>query len=467
MATILVVDDNDTVRDGISTVMHKLGHRCVSASGGAAALQAFRAEAGAVDLVITDLKMEPMDGMQLLQELRTLSKDVMAIMITAHGNVPTAVEAMRNGAWDFIEKPFSVDLLRNKVGRAIEVVQERRQSSRLVAENAWLREQITGGSGALDRMIGASAAMEKVSRLIRKVAPTDSTVHIFGESGTGKELVASAVHELSSRRNGPFVKVNCGAIPDNLLESELFGHEKGAFTDAVRRHAGRFELAEGGTLFLDEVGDISTAMQVKLLRVLQEKTYERVGGDKTLVADVRVVTATNRDLQAEVAAGRFREDLYYRLHIIPITLPPLRERREDVDALVVHFIQKLAARTRSTVTGVTDAAARALRGYAWPGNVRQLENVIEQALVFAEGDLIDVSDLPPAVTGEVRQDLLELPSDDRPLPEVLEELERQLIVRALRKAGGVKTETARILGIKTPTLYYKLEKYGLADLSES
>jgi two-component system, NtrC family, response regulator HydG len=467
MATILVVDDNETVRDGVATVMHRLGHQCVTAATGEAALKQFLADPSAIDLTITDLRMDGMDGMKLLAELRAAHPTAMVMMITAHGNVPTAVEAMRSGAWDFVEKPFSVDLLRNKVGRALEVLQERRQAVKLSQENQYLREQVLGTGSSLDRIIGSSPSMDRVFRLIRKVAPTDSTVHIYGESGTGKELVATAIHELSSRAKGPFVKVNCGALTDSLLESELFGHEKGAFTDAMRRHVGRFELAEGGTLFLDEIGDISTAMQVKLLRVLQERTYERVGGDKTMTADVRVVTATNRDLQAEVATGKFREDLYYRLHIIPLTLPPLRERREDVQLLVEHFIHKLAPRTRSAVRSVTPTALEAMQRYGWPGNVRQLENIVEQALVFAEGDAIEFADLPAAVTGQARLDVLELPSDERPLPEVLEDLERQLIVRALRKAGGVKTETARILGIKTPTLYYKLEKYGLAEASES
>ena len=467
MATILVVDDNETVRDGVATVMHRLGHRCVTAATGEAALKEFQTDPAAFDLTITDLRMDGMDGMTLLAALRAARPTAMVMMMTAHGNVPTAVEAMRCGAWDFVEKPFSVDLLRSKVSRALEVVQERRQADKLVHENSYLREQLMGAGSSLDRIIGASQCMERVFRLIRKVAPTDSTVHIYGESGTGKELVATAIHELSNRARGPFVKVNCGALTDSLLESELFGHEKGAFTDAVRRHVGRFELAEGGTLFLDEIGDISPAMQVRLLRVLQERTYERVGGDKTMNADLRVVTATNRDLQAEVAAGRFREDLYYRLHIIPLTLPPLRERSEDIPSLVAHFIHKLAPRTRSSVRGITPDALAAMQRYAWPGNVRQLENVVEQALVFAEGDAIEVADLPPAVVGEVRADVLELPSDARALPEVLEDLERQLIMRALRKAAGVKTETARILGIKTPTLYYKLEKYGMADASES
>jgi two-component system response regulator HydG len=289
-------------------------------------------------------------------------------------------------------------------------------------------------------------------------------VHVFGESGTGKELVASAIHELSPRRDGPFVKVNCGAIQDTLLESELFGHEKGAFTDAVKRRVGRFELADGGTLFLDEIGDITPAMQVKLLRVLQERTFDRVGGEKPVTVDVRVITATNKDLQAEVAAGRFREDLYYRLSIIPLHLPSLRERRADIPQLAQHFLARLARRTRSRATGFRDEALAALQSYSWPGNVRELENVVEQVLVFAEDPLIGVKDLPGHILGGARSDSLAIPEGERSLPELLDDLERQLILRAYERAGGVKTETARLLGIKTPALYYKLEKYGIGEI---
>ncbi len=466
MATILVIDDNETVRDGVATVVHRMGHRAITAPGGQQGIDVFAADDEAVDVVITDLKMEPVDGMTVLREVRTVAPDAVVIVITAHGTVKTAVEAMQAGAFDFIEKPFPVDLLKTKVERALAVVEARRRGARLERENEVLRATLSGedSSPALERIVGSSAAMEKVFGLIRKVAPADSTVAIHGESGTGKELVASALHELSRRATGPFVRVNCGAIPDNLLESELFGHEKGAFTDAVKRRLGRFELADGGTIFLDEIGDISSSMQVKLLRVLQEQTFERVGGEKTISVDVRVVTATNRDLKAEVEAGRFREDLFYRLNIIPIRLPPLRERLDDIGPLATHFVGKLAKRTRSSVTRLTDDAVAAMRRYGWPGNVRELENAIEQALVFAEGDAIDVQDLPAQIAGAERDDLLALPEGDRTLPEILEDLERQLILRAYRKADGVKTETARLLGIKTPALYYKLDKYGIGEV---
>ncbi|MFT6398397.1 MAG: two-component system response regulator HydG, partial [Bradymonadia bacterium] len=349
MATVLVIDDNDTVRDGVATVLHRMGHRAIAAPGGQQGIDAYRSEDEDIDLVITDLKMEPVDGMQVLRTVTEINPDAIVVIITAHGTVKTAVEAMHAGAFDFIEKPFPVDLLKSKVKKALAVLEERKKVTRLERENEYLRDELGTNekSGGVESIIGSAPSMERVFQLLRKVAPTDSTVHIYGESGTGKELFASALHKLSSRASGPFVKVNCGAIPDNLLESELFGHEKGAFTDAVKRRIGRFELADGGTIFLDEIGDVSTAMQVKLLRVLQERTFERVGGEKTVEVDVRVVTATNKNLEEEVAAGNFREDLLYRLKIIPLDLPPLRDRQEDVPVLAQHFVQKLARRTRS------------------------------------------------------------------------------------------------------------------------
>jgi two-component system response regulator HydG len=294
------------------------------------------------------------------------------------------------------------------------------------------------------------------------VAPTDSSVLVCGESGTGKELVCRAIHSRSRRAAGPFIKVNCGAITETLLESELFGHEKGAFTGAIKRKLGRFELADGGTLFLDEIGDVSPAMQVKLLRALQERELERVGGEQTIKVDVRVLSATNKDLKQEVAAGRFREDLYYRLHIVPITLPPLRERREDIALLVRHFLDKLAPRTNPKVTGIDDDVLGRLMAYPWPGNVRELENVIEQSLVFSEGDRITLASLPVQLRGETGGgDALQVPRGEMSLPDILEDLEKQLILKAYEKAKGVKTETARLLGIKTSALYYKHEKYGI------
>ena len=298
---------------------------------------------------------------------------------------------------------------------------------------------------------------------IARVAPTNTTVLLTGESGTGKELAARAIHHRSRRSDGPFVKVNCAALADALLESELFGHEKGAFTGAVRRHLGRFELASGGTLFLDEVGDVSPAMQVRLLRVLQERKLERVGGERTIPVDVRVVAATNRDLTAAVAEGRFREDLYYRLHVVPLRMPALRERRDDIPLLVQHFVARMAPRVNPDVRGITGDAVARLMAHDWPGNVRELENALEQALVFAEGEVIDVASLPAHLRGEAapRGAALALPGESMSLPEILEDLERQLITRAFKEAGGVKAETARRLGVKPSALYYKLDKYGI------
>jgi two-component system, NtrC family, response regulator HydG len=296
------------------------------------------------------------------------------------------------------------------------------------------------------------------------VAPTDASVYIHGESGTGKELVARAIHARSKRAAGPFVKVNCGALTETLLESELFGHERGAFTGAIKRKLGRFELADKGTLFLDEIGDVTPALQLKLLRVLQERDFERVGGEETIKVDVRVVSATHKDIGAEVASGRFREDLFYRLHVVPCEVPPLRERKEDIPRLVAHFITKLAPRTNAGITGITEAALARLGAYGWPGNVRELENVIEQALVFGEGTTIDIAALPASVRGGLPENALSLPGGEMSLPDLIEDLERQLIQRAYDKSGGVKTETARLLGIKTSALYYKLEKYGIGTI---
>jgi two-component system response regulator HydG len=320
-----------------------------------------------------------------------------------------------------------------------------------------------------ERIIGDSPALEAVLEQVERVAPTNSTVLIQGETGTGKELIAHAIHNISPRCGRPFVRVNCAAIPLDLLESELFGHEKGAFTGAIKRKLGRFELADGGTLFLDEIGDVSPAMQTKLLRVLQERDFERVGGESSIKVDVRVISATNKDLTREVAEGRFREDLYYRLQVVPIVIAPLRDRKSDIPLLVEHFIRRLAPKTNPAVTAIEDTAMARLLAYRWPGNVRELENVIEQALVFSDGDRIVSDALPAAVRGEVAThdahahsaDRLPLPAGTMALPDLLDDLERQLILKAYTQAKGVKTETARLLGIKTSALYYKLEKYGI------
>jgi two-component system response regulator HydG len=463
-ARILIVEDNDTVREGVQRVLERMGNKVVAASGGEEAIRHYRS--GPFDLVITDLKMEPVDGMAVLETVREINSDALVIIITAHGTIKLAVEAMRAGAHDFIEKPFPADLLSEKVERALRYREEQERSRRLSRENEVLREAVIGEVD-FSEMVGESEPMKRVLGLLRRVAPADSTIHIYGESGTGKELVAKAIHTMSGRRDGPFVRVNCGALAETLLESELFGHEKGAFSDAVRRRIGRFELADKGTLFLDEIGDISPGMQIKLLRVLQEQEFERVGGEKTVQVDVRVITATNKDLRKEVEAGRFREDLFYRLNIIPISLPPLRERPGDIPLLAEHFIKKLAKRTRARATGLSNEALAALTGYRWPGNVRELENAIEQALVFSEGNQIEATDLPGFITGVRAENTLAIPEGGRSLPEILEDLERQLILRAYQKANGVKTETARLLGIKTSALYYKLEKYGVIQPGEA
>jgi two-component system response regulator HydG len=458
MATVLIIDDNETIREGLAHTIGRMSHKAVTAASGREGLVRFK-EHRDVGFVITDLKMEGMDGVQVLREIHALDPDVPTMIITAYGSVETAVEAMKLGAFDFLTKPFAPEVVRLKVERALELSDVRRGKRKLEAHNEYLRVEAEGPY-RLDDLIGGSEQMAAVFRTVQKVARADSTVFIAGESGTGKELVARAIHAHSRRAGGPFIKVNCGALTETLLESELFGHEKGAFTGAIKAKMGRFELADHGTLFLDEVGDVSPAMQVKLLRALQEQEFERVGGESTVKVDVRVVSATNKDLDAEVAAGRFRQDLYYRLHIIPIALPPLRTRREDIPLLCAHFVEKLGPRTNPAVRGIGDDALARLMAYHWPGNVRELENVIEQALVFAEGEQIAVSALPAFLQGPADPDKLEVP-EQMSLPDILDDLERQLILKAYRKANGVKTETARLLGIKTSALYYKLEKYGI------
>src|SRR5215831_5771693 len=461
MGRVLIIDDNETMREGLGATVRRMGHEAVLAASGAAGLESF-ARQGA-DFVITDLKMEGVGGLAVVKGVRDRDPDCPIMIVTAFGTVETAVEAMRLGAFDFLQKPFSPEAVRLKVERALELRREKRARERAEAETAALRAD-AALPYRFGEIVGETPVMRAVFQTIEKVAPTDASVYIFGESGTGKELVARAIHARSKRANGPFVKVNCGALTETLLESELFGHERGAFTGAVKRKLGRFELADKGTLFLDEIGDVTPGLQLKLLRVLQEREFERVGGEETIKVDVRVLSATHRDIQAEVAAGRFREDLFYRLHVVPCTVPALRERKDDIPRLTAHFIAKLGPRTNAAVKRIGDAALARLCAYGWPGNVRELENVIEQALVFAEGDAIDVGALPGSVRGGLPENSLALPPSEMSLPDILEDLERQLIQRAYDKSGGVKTETARLLGIKTSALYYKLEKYGIGTI---
>ncbi|HYR56953.1 MAG TPA: sigma-54 dependent transcriptional regulator [Myxococcaceae bacterium] len=459
MARILIIDDHDSLREGMAVVLKKNGIEVAAVRSGTEGVAAYKKSA--FDMVITDLKMDRMDGLEVVKQLRAHDPDCVVMVVTAFGTIETAVAAMQQGACDFITKPFAPDVLRAKVDQGLQIAGTRKQLQRLIAHNEVLSQQAAAAVGSL---VGSSEPMQKLVSLIRKAAQSETTVLVVGESGTGKELVARMIHDLSPRKAGPFVAVHCAALAETLLESELFGHERGSFTGAVRRKLGRFELADMGTLFLDEVGEIPMSVQTKLLRAIQEKEIQRVGSEETLGIDVRVVSATHRDLKAEVARGSFREDLYYRLHVVPLHIPPLRERPEDIPQLASYFVLKSAAKMNPAVKGLTDGAMRALARYAWPGNVRELENVIEQSLVFAEHSLIDEGDLPQFLQGPQAQrppaSSIPIPRGDRPLPEILEDVERQLVEQAYEKAGRVKTETARLLGIKTSALYYKLEKYG-------
>jgi two-component system, NtrC family, response regulator HydG len=429
-----------------------MGHHVATAASGGAGLAIFRERAA--DFVITDLKMDQLGGVEVLRAITELDPDCPTMIVTGFGTVETAVEAMKLGAFDFVTKPVAPEVVRLKVERALELRAARRARRKADAMVDYLRGEV---HGRFTEFIGQSDKLVAVRKAVEKIAASGTTVFVAGESGTGKELVAHAIHRLSRRAEGPFIKVNCGALTETLLESELFGHEKGSFTGAVKQKLGRFELADGGTLFLDEVGDVPPAMQVKLLRALQEQEFERVGGERAIKVDVRIVSATNKNLEAEVEAGRFRKDLYFRLHVIPIQLPPLRERREDVPLLLQHFIAKLAPKINPRVRSVSDAALGRFMAFHWPGNVRELENAVEQALVFAEGDEITPAALP-AYLQSSEEAPLEV-ARELTLPEILDDLERQLILKAYGKAQRIKTETARLLGIKTSALYYKLEKY--------
>lgn len=454
---ILVIDDNDTMRDGMVKILEKAGFDVTGFDSGERGFEYI--QTSVVDLVITDYKMDGLDGLSLLHKIHDLDKDSLVIVITAYGTIDLAVKAMKAGAWDFITKPFSKDELLLKADRAATLLTERWNVHRLSDENEYLREQVDVHFN-FGEIVGESAGMKKVYNTIEKVSSSDTSVLIHGESGTGKELVARAIHRHSSRKNNAFVRVNCGALAEGVLESELFGHEKGAFTNAIRRKKGRFELAERGTLFLDEIGDIPLSTQVKLLRVLQEKEFERVGGEETLRVDVRLIAATHRDLLAEVKAGRFREDLYYRLYILPIELPPLRKRKEDIPLLVQHYLKRLGEDRGKKDLLLSNSALEALQMYDWPGNIRELANVLERAVVLAETSTLDLnsfgflgSDTAGTMVAESSLNL-----DAR-----LASVEKEMLEQAMSATGGVKAKAARLLGLKEATLYYKLEKHGLID----
>jgi two-component system response regulator HydG len=444
-AIILVADDDPGLRESLERTLSREGYGVVAASDGRAALE--RLQSGSIDLVLTDLKMPGLSGLELLRAAKAMSPDIDVILLTAFGTVEEAVTAMKEGAYDFLTKPFRREQLLKLVDKALE-----RRS--LIAQNRALRQQLEDlrAKGAI---IGNSAAFRRVMTLVEQVADSSATVLIQGESGTGKELVARTIHERSPRRTGPFVAVNCAALPETLLESELFGYERGAFTGAAARKEGRFELADGGTLFLDEVADLSLVTQPKILRVLQEGEFERLGGTRTIRVDVRIVAATNQDLPQMVREKRFREDLYYRLNVITVNVPPLRERFEDISLLASHFLRVYAAKNNRRLEGFTDEALRRLEGYSWPGNVRQLENVIERSVVLARDRLIDAHDLPEEVGG------IKPPPRDAILSLVgtpLAEIEQRLLDETLRITGGNKTQAAKLLGIDVRTVARKLER---------
>jgi two-component system NtrC family response regulator len=413
-------------------------------------------EESEVDVVITDMKMPKMSGKEVLEHVKKAYPHVPVIIMTAFGSIEGAVEAMRVGAFDYVTKPFANDELMLTVAKAAKFAVTQR-------ENIFLRKSLEERY-AVHQVIGRSKAMGQVLELVDRAAPSRSTVLIMGESGTGKELIAKAIHYASPRKDKPFVSVNCMALNSGVLESELFGHEKGSFTGAVAKRRGRFEMANGGTLLLDEIGELSAELQVKLLRVLQERTFERVGGSESVEVDIRIVAATNKDLQAAVAAGTFREDLFYRLNVVRIDMPALRERREDIPLLAWHFLRKYAEENGKNVHGFTPEGMDALTGYEWPGNVRQLQNVVERCVVLASGELIGIADLPAEVRDEETQyksavDLLPVRIN---LGETLEKIEAALVRRALARTDFVQVKAAEMLGVSKSLLQYKLKKYNIA-----
>ncbi|HID10821.1 MAG TPA: sigma-54-dependent Fis family transcriptional regulator [Candidatus Latescibacteria bacterium] len=438
---ILVVDDDQLMLDFLKEALVRQGYNVDTAEDGREALDKVKGKG--YDLVITDVRMPGVDGMTVLESVKRDFPNTDVVVITAYGTIRNAVEAMRMGAYDYLTKPFSVDEVELVVSRAL----ERRK---LILENIRLRQELEKVQG-LRTLIGQSPAMRKVLEMVEMVAPTRATVLIQGESGTGKELIADAIHRLSPRKDGPFVKVNCAALPEGLVESELFGHEKGAFTHAVKRFRGRFELADGGTLLLDEIGEVSPSVQVKLLRVLQEGIFERVGGEESLQVDVRVIATTNKDLWKAVQEGKFREDLYYRLQVVPIYIPPLRERKEDIPLLVQHFLRKYGRQEGKEKLAVSERALEMLTSYDWPGNVRELENAIERAVILTKGKVLKPEHF---LIGGIRR---EKEPDEGPV--TLEEMERRLILRTLREEGGHRTRTAQRLGISVRTLRNKLNQY--------
>ncbi|MCX7913369.1 MAG: sigma-54 dependent transcriptional regulator [Thermodesulfovibrionales bacterium] len=466
MPKVLIIDDDPIIVEMLETFLTGEGFKVSTAPNGKVAIGML--ENHNFDIILSDLMMPEMNGLEFLQEALSLGIKAPIIIMTAYGTIATAVEAMKGGAFDYITKPFNLNELIIVIKRALSI-------SKLQMENVLLKRQLKK-KYKFDGLIGDSQKMQAIFEMIEKIADTDSTVLITGESGTGKELIAKTIHFNSSRCKNPFVPINCAAIPKDLLESELFGHEKGAFTGAIHTRMGRFELAQGGTLFLDEIGELDPSLQVKLLRVLQQKEFERVGGLKTIKVDVRIIAATNKDLEKAVKESKFREDLFYRLNVIPIHLPPLRERIEDIPLLLEHFINHFCKKRNRKPFTLTPEALKCLLRYDWKGNVRELENLIERLSILVNTDTITITDLPERfhLLGDVERKYqehestslnyirgIQIPEDGCNLNKIIHDLERNLILNALSKSGGVKSKAATLLGLNRTTLIEKMKKMGI------
>ncbi len=456
---VLVVDDEKNVRDLLREVLLEEDYTVIEADNGQKAVDEVREKSP--DCVLLDVRMPVMDGMEAFIKIRGIAPDLPVIFLTAYGSSDIAIKAMKKGAYDYLTKPFDIEELKIKVKKAIEL----KELSANMESPGFTKIY------KQDEIIGDSPGMQEVYKAIGRVADSDATVLIRGESGTGKELVAKAIYLHSNRRNKPFIVVNCAAIPENLLESELFGHEKGAFTDAISRHIGKFEQAKDGTIFLDEIGDMSLPLQAKLLRVLQEKTFERVGGHETLVSNARVLAATNRNLEQLVSEGKFREDLFYRLNVVTINIPPLRDRKEDIPLLVNYFVSKYSRKYGKVIQGVSEEVMKIFMDYDWPGNVRELENAIARGVIISSVPLIMKEHLPPELLKKIEEkesktgkDLVpnggkDSDGDLKPLPEAIAKLEREMIIKALKKCNGNKTKAAKLLGISRKSLFNKIRDY--------
>lgn len=451
-ATILVVDDDSSHLTVLKTIIKSWGYDVERTDDGAKAVE--KAKERPFDLILMDIRMAQMSGIEALKLIKEYNPSIPILIMTAYSSVESAVEALKYGAYDYLTKPLDFDVLKLAVERALE-------HTSLKAENLDLKSKLRGNYD-LANIIGKSQPMKELIDMLAMVAPSEATALITGESGTGKELIAKSIHYNSGRKERPLVIVNCAAITETLLESELFGHEKGAFTGADRRREGRFMQANKGTIFLDEIGEMSQAMQAKLLRVIQEREIQRVGSEETIQVDVRILAATNRDLQEDVSSGKFREDLYYRLNVVTLRVPPLRERQDDIPVLAQYFLEKYSKRNRKRIKGFTPLSMDMLLKYDWPGNVRELENAVERAVILGPGDYMTEKELPLSITKAYpHAEDVDWPTRVRKQPQSLDEVEREAVLAALEASGGNKSETARVLGITRKTLHKKLQKYGV------